>query len=238
MARYDTRRVATDTIAAPAHTNGRPAATPKRSRRRFLLGGGALAIALGVGVTLAQTRSAPAPTAPVVPERPAYDARGRIVPVSQARVATLVGGVVRGLPRQPGDRVEARDELARLEGPTGSTEVLSAPFAGTLLSLPANVGDSLLPGSLVAIVGDLSELRIETTDVDEYLIASLAPGQPVQIEVDALANRPLTGRVHSVSLLAQPGLGSRLHYPVLITLTQSDPSLRPSMTARLRFPRP
>src|SRR5688572_7790050 len=195
MARYDTRRMATDTIAVPVHTNGRAASTLRRSRRRLLLGGGALAIALGVGVTLARTGSAPAPTAPAVPQKPAYDARGRIVPVSQARVATLVGGIVRGLSRQPGDRVQPRDELARLEGPTGPTEVLSAPFAGTVLALPANVGDSLLPGSPVAIVGDLTELRIETTDVDEYLIASLAAGQPVAIEVDALADRPLTGRV-------------------------------------------
>jgi biotin carboxyl carrier protein len=229
--------VATERVAAPvdpARTNGRAAVPPARPRRRWLIGGGMLAVAVAAAVALAQPGSAP-PAAPAAPQRPAYDARGRIVPASQARVATMAGGVVRALPRQPGDRVQARDELARLEGTGGTTEVLSAPFAGTVLAVPPNVGDTLLPGAQVAVVGDLAELRVETTDVDEYLIASLAQGQPVEIAVDALADRTLTGRVHSVSLVAQPGTGSRMHYPVVVALTQGDPSLRPSMTARLKF---
>jgi biotin carboxyl carrier protein len=230
--------VVAERVAAPTdptRANGRTEIPRAPSRRRWLIGAGLLVVAIGAAVALLQPGSAPAPSAPAAPQRPAYDARGRIVPASQARVATMGGGVVRTLPRQPGDRVQARDELARLEGPGGTTEVLSSPFAGTVLAVPPNVGDSLLPGAPVAVVGDLSELRVETTDVDEYLIASLAQGQPVEIAVDALADRTLTGRVQSVSLVAQPGTGSRMHYPVVVALTQGDPSLRPSMTARLKF---
>jgi multidrug resistance efflux pump len=153
----------------------------------------------------------------------------------QARVATIQGGVVRDLPRPPGTRVQARDELARIEARDGSMEVLSAPYAGTVLSVPVQLGDTLLPGAQIAIVGDLSQLRVETTDVDEMLIGRLEVGKPVEMTVDALPGRTLNGRIQAISLIAQPGSGGRLHYPVTIALDRTDAGLRPSMTARLRF---
>jgi HlyD family secretion protein len=190
------------------------------------------ALVLGSG---AVSGPAETPAAQPAPVRLPYDARGRIVPALQARVATIRGGVVRELPRVAGARVAARDELARLEAADGSIEVLSAPYGGTVLTVPVQLGDTVAPGQQVAVVGDLRELRVETTDVDEYLINRVEIGQPVELTVDALPGRTLNGRVVAVSLVAQAGAGGRLHYPVTVTLDRSDPSLRPSMTARLRF---
>ena len=63
------------------------------------------------------------------------------------------------------------------------------------------------------------------------LAAAWIPG------VDALPGRTFSGRVNTVSLEAEPGTGSRLQYPVVITIDNQDAKLRPSMTAHLRFGR-
>jgi multidrug efflux pump subunit AcrA (membrane-fusion protein) len=150
-------------------------------------------------------------------------------------VATQQGGIVRWVLRQPGGQVAGGEQLGRILGPTGEVEVLSAPYAATLLDVPVQLGDTLLPGALVALIGDLSELRVQTTDVDEYLIASISVGLPVEISVDALPGRMFGGRVEMVSPGAEAGTGSRLQYPVVITVDNGDPALRPGMTAHLRF---
>jgi multidrug resistance efflux pump len=166
---------------------------------------------------------------------PRYDARGRIAPAAQARIATLQGGVVRSVARAPGEPVAARAELARLETPAGESEVLVAPFAGTVLAVPVQAGDSLMPGAEVALVGDLSALRVETTDVDEYLVGSLRLGQTIEVSVDALGSEVvLAGRVSGITLAAQPTGSGDLHYPVYVRLDRVDAGLRPGMTARLR----
>jgi hypothetical protein len=160
-----------------------------------------------------------------------------VVPASQARVATLQGGVVGPVRSAPGTSLGEREEIARVNGPSG-VEVLVAPFAGTLLALPVGTGDSLLPGATVAIVGDLSALRIETTDVDEFLVRELRIGQAAEAIVDALdAERPLAGTILSVTLVPQAGPRGDEHYPVVIGLDWRDPAMVPGMRARVRFSR-
>jgi multidrug efflux pump subunit AcrA (membrane-fusion protein) len=229
--------------AAPT-ANGSAAAPPpqpavepveRRPRRRWPLAAGAVVLVLLALRASGALAPAPAPTPVASPVRLPYDARGRVVPVLQARVAAIQGGVVRALLKPPGANVADREELARLETTGGAVEVLSAPYAGTVLAVPVRLGDTVPPGTVIAIVGDLSRLRVETTDVDEYLIGKLKIGQPVELSVDALPGQTLTGRVESVSLVAQAGTGSRLHYPVTVALDRADAALRASMTARLRF---
>jgi multidrug efflux pump subunit AcrA (membrane-fusion protein) len=222
--------------AAAPPSEPAPALPEDRPRRRlWLVGAAAVVVAVALLGATGAFSPAPAPTPIPGPVRLPYDARGRVVPVLQARVAAIQGGVVRALPRVPGQPVADREELARLETLGGAVEVLSAPYAGTMLAVPVRLGDTVSPGTVVAIVGDLSQLRVETTDVDEYLIGKLRIGQPVEIAVDALPGQSLNGRVESVSLVAQAGAGTRLHYPVTVALDRPDPALRASMTARLRF---
>ena len=225
----------------PLATDWAAAVAPRRRSRRWLIALGlAVVLALGAAALLGRGAAGPgaAATPAPAPTKVPYDARGKVVPATQARVVTLQGGVVRSLRGRPGTALTDREELARIETSTGGVEVLVAPFAGTLLSVPVQVGDGLLPGALVAVVGDLTALRVETTDVDEYQIASLRVGQPVEIAVDALGRpEPLTGRVAGITLLPQAAANGDQHYPVLVALDRADPALRPGMTARLRFGR-
>jgi membrane fusion protein (multidrug efflux system) len=153
---------------------------------------------------------------------------------AQARVGTLSGGAVLSLAVEAGDLLLDQQEIARVRGATG-TEVVVAPFGATVTSLLVNVGDTLAPGAIIATVGDLTRLQVETTEVDEFLIPCVQRGQSVVVLVDALRERELTGRVRSMALEPRLTTEGDEHYPVTIELASAPPDLRPGMSVRVRF---
>jgi biotin carboxyl carrier protein len=182
------------------------------------------------------TATAPASTAaPTVAAGARLIAHGVVAPVSQARVGTLGGGVLLGLSVAVGDSIDSQRELARVRGPL-DVEVLTAPFAGTVTGILAHTGDTLVPGAGVIMIADLSRLQVETTDVDEFLIGHVRPGQNVSLQIEALDRRELTGRVRTVALQPQSTPGGDQHYPVTIDLGGSVADLRPGMSVRITFP--
>lgn len=205
------------------------------SRRRTLLFVGVFAVlVIGIAASAAARagRSAPPPPAPTAAVT--LSAHGTIEPVAQATIATMNGGVVRSLSVKVGDTVHAQQEIAAISTPA-QTEILVAPWAGTVMGLSAHLGDTLMPGAAVATVGDLSRLQVETNDVDEYLISQIYPGQPVTMTVEALDGRKLTGTVDTVALVQQTSSAGVSNYPVVIRLDSGDPDLRPGMTVRIVF---
>jgi multidrug resistance efflux pump len=183
-------------------------------------------------------RSAAAPSAAPTPAAAApLIARGQILPARQARVGTQGGGVVQQLALSPGDQVPAQAPLAWVLGPTG-TEIITAPFGGTITNVLVHAGDTLMPGATVAVVADLRTLQVETSDVDEFLINKIAPRQRVQIRVDALDNLALTGIVTSVALLPQISAAGSAAYPVIIKLNDVPREIRAGMSVRVIVPDP
>src|SRR5579884_1665194 len=136
---------------------GRSARSVRRARWWLIAGGAMLLVAL---VLLDVGGAGWVPTAPTPQPSPTpvrYDARGRVAPVAQARVGTMQGGIVRSVP-SAGRSVVAGEEIARIESPAGGAETLLAPFGGTVLAVPVQVGDTVVPGAPVAVVGDLTRL--------------------------------------------------------------------------------
>jgi multidrug efflux pump subunit AcrA (membrane-fusion protein) len=228
--------------AQPAETPSPPPAPfPVRCRspwrRRLLLA--VVAVALLAGAGLAWISSTTPPTTPAAPVPTASSlrltARGQVRPIAQARIGTIQGGVVSQLAVDVGDTVGEQQEIARVRGPSGQIEVLTAPWHGTVTSLPVHVGDTVTPGTGVGTLGDLSRLQIETTDVDEYLIGYLFRGQHVGLTIDALDRRQFRGYVRTVSLQVEKNDSDDDHYPVIIDLTGPTAALRPGMTARVSF---
>jgi multidrug efflux pump subunit AcrA (membrane-fusion protein) len=162
-------------------------------------------------------------------------AHGVVAPVNQARVGTLGGGVLIGVSVAVGQTVGAQQELARVRGPQ-DVEVLTAPFAGTVTGLLMHTGDTLVPGASVVMIADLSRLQVETTDVDEFLIAHVRAGQNVSLQIEALDRREVTGRVGTVALQPQSSPGGDQQYPVTIDLGGQVAELRPGMSVRITFP--
>jgi multidrug efflux pump subunit AcrA (membrane-fusion protein) len=215
-----------------------PARGSRRPRWRLIAGGAALVLLLVAGIAIwRQTAGAPPPPAPTATPGPTFRSRGVIRPIAQARIGSASGGTVSGLSVREGDTVQSHQEIARVSGPSG-TEVLVAPWAGTITAVPVERGASVAPGGAVATIGDLSRLRVETTDVDEYLVDQIRRGQAVMLRVDALDQRTIQGFVRSVALEPQVGTAGFEHYPVVIDLVEVPPELRVGMTARVAFELP
>lgn len=107
---------------------------------------------------------------------------------------------------------------------------LSAPFAGTIASLPADEGDTVLATTTIAnlIEPDKMELKVQ---VDEIDIPGVKPGQRAIVKVDALPETTINGTVSYISLLPKKEAGVTL-FDVKITLDAADGiGLRGGMSA-------
>jgi multidrug efflux pump subunit AcrA (membrane-fusion protein) len=224
-------------VTAPAPP-ARPTVRGRRSSWRWAMLGLVVLVGVVVGLAFVQ-RIGPFQPPAVSPtiEAPAplkLLARGEVRPIGEARVGTLAGGIVHSLAVRVGDPVTEQQEIARIRT-ADSTEVLTAPWRGTVIGLPIHLGDTVTPGSLVAVIGDLRDLQVETNDVDEYVIAAIYPGQPVTVSVDALNRQELRGYVRTVSLYVLENEDGDDHYPVEIDLVGSTANLRPGMSVRVTF---
>jgi RND family efflux transporter MFP subunit len=107
--------------------------------------------------------------------------------------------------------------------------VLRAPFDGTVVSIDVLPGEVVQPGQIVATVGDLQRLRIETTDLSEREIARVHVGQTAQVTLDAFAV-PLRGSVTAIEPLAGRSEDGDVIYTVTIELQAQPKQLLWGMT--------
>jgi multidrug resistance efflux pump len=107
---------------------------------------------------------------------------------------------------------------------------LRAPFTGTVGDVQARVGELISPGVPVVTVGDLTTLRVETTDLDEIDVAQVHEGQVVTLTFDALQDQTFGGQVTRIDPMADPE-GGGVNYTVVIELDEVDPAVRWGMTA-------
>ncbi|HEX2986580.1 MAG TPA: efflux RND transporter periplasmic adaptor subunit, partial [Chloroflexota bacterium] len=169
---------------------------------------------LGIALWSAMSGSKTAPKT-VAPPPTTLSAHGTVVPIAQATVGTIGGGVVRSLAVKVGQTVNDHQLIAEVSSPT-QTETLVAPWGGTVIGLAVNRGDTLLPGAAVATIADLSGYQVQTTDVDEYLIGQIHPNQQVAMTVEALDGRRLDGAVDTVALAQQTSGAGVVNYPIVI----------------------
>ncbi len=104
------------------------------------------------------------------------------------------------------------------------------PFAGTVGAVNARVGELVVPGQSLITLGDLTTLRVETTDLDEIDVARVTVGQQADVTFDALPERVFIGRVVRISPMSEPGTGG-VNYTVVVELDELDPVIRWGMTA-------
>ena len=102
---------------------------------------------------------------------------------------------------------------------------LTAPFAGTVGNVYAREGELLAAGQTVLALGDLSSLRVETTDLSEVDVARVTVGQPVNVTFDALKGQTLQGRVTRIAPMSSASQGG-VNYTVIVELDQLDPALQ------------
>jgi len=116
---------------------------------------------------------------------------------------------------------------------------IRSPIDGTVTALnvergeTAIVGTMGIPGSVLMVVGDLSEMIAEV-EVAESEVVSLALGQAAEVTLDALPERPMRGRVTEIAASGSK-IGDVVKFMVKVTLDAPEADVRPGMTAKVEI---
>lgn len=171
-------------------------------------------------------------------------ALGRIeaIPNKQAAVSSRIPGRVVSLSVNPGENVEAGQELLRIEsrqpGNPPPVITLTAPIAGTVCEMDVRTGDPVEPDRRLMDVTDLHEL-VAVAKVFEHQAGLLTPGMQARIRVPAFpkdvfsgelvrlgteVNRE-SGTIDAVFRIANPELrlrpGMRAEFSILTSVRES-----------------
>lgn len=115
-----------------------------------------------------------------------------------------------------------------------SSYVITAPFDGVVMDVPAEVDEQVSPETRIVSVADTAFWMIETTDVTELEVVKLAVGQNVSFTADALPDVTMTGTVTEISgsSILQ---GGDVIYTVRIHVPYVDPRVKWGMTVEVTF---
>lgn len=112
---------------------------------------------------------------------------------------------------------------------------LTAPFAGTVASVPVRLGEVVSAGFPALILAEWNEgWQIETTDLTEQNVVAIKVGDPVLVTIDALPNQPLNGRVSNIASASELVRGDVTYVVTIDLLPHAGgvaASLRWGMTA-------
>jgi len=131
-------------------------------------------------------------------------------------------------------RVDATQAQLKAAEAAQDKLAIKAPFDGTLVALDLIVGESILPGQRVALVADLSEWVIETTDLTEMDVVKMEVGNKADVTPDALPDLTIGAKVETISQVFSEQ-GGDIVYTVRLTLDESDDQLRWGMTVQVEF---
>jgi len=149
------------------------------------------------------------------------------VAAAQAQVAQAelqLDQLLRGASEEDIAVAEAQVEQARIALQQAQRHLekahLTAPFAGVVTALHYDVGDLAVANALAISLADTSAYQIEVL-VDEVDIGRVAPGQRVEITLDAYPDVLLTGAVREVAPEGQVVQGV-VSFPVTVDLDMEN----------------
>lgn len=115
---------------------------------------------------------------------------------------------------------------------------IRAPFDAVVLTKNADIGDIITPigaattaRAAVITIADMDSYQVEA-DVADANIAQVKLGQPCEIQLDALPDTRLRGRVHMIVPTADRSKATVL---VKVAFLDKDPRILPEMSARVAF---
>lgn len=108
---------------------------------------------------------------------------------------------------------------------------LLAPFDGTITEVEIKNGDLVSAGDAAFRIDDLTSIYVDL-EISEYDLASLAVGQPVTLEFEAIPDKEYTGEVTEIGMIGSVSSGV-VNYPVIVRVTNADEDILPGMTAVL-----
>jgi len=116
---------------------------------------------------------------------------------------------------------------------TKSGYTLTAPFAGTVASVEATVGQQVSPGQVLVRIADITAWEFETSDLDESGIARIAVGDPATVTLDGIPGVEIPASVTHIGAFGESRQGG-IVYRVVVTPTGEVPDgVRWNMTATI-----
>lgn len=131
------------------------------------------------------------------------------------------------------DLARAQALLDSANATLASQSTLTAPFDGTIVSVDINPAETVVPGQVVIVLGDLSKYQIETTDLSERDVTRVQVGQSAKIFMEAL-NEEFTGKVTDVDRVSST-LGGDVVFKVTVELDQQPQGLLWGMSADVQI---
>jgi len=131
------------------------------------------------------------------------------------------------------DLVRAQALLDSAKATLLAQSTLTAPFAGTIVSVDIAPAETVVPGQVVIVLGDLSRYQIETTDLSERDVTRVQIGQPATVFIEALSDE-FTGKVTDVDRVSSI-LGGDVVYKVTVELDQQPQGLLWGMSADVQI---
>lgn len=110
---------------------------------------------------------------------------------------------------------------------------LVAPFDGTIISADVAPAETVVPGQVVIMLGDLSQYQIETTDLSERDVTRVRVGQPASVFIEAL-EKELTGKVVDIDRVSSM-LGGDVVFKVTVELDSQPEGLLWGMSADVQI---
>jgi HlyD family secretion protein len=129
----------------------------------------------------------------------------------------------------------ALEQLREARARAAEARRLYAPFDGTITSIAIREGEAVNPSLTAMTLADLSELRVETTDLSELYVTRVRPDMPVEVVIPGSGLPILQGRLSYVSPQGTVSAGGEATYRAIITLDRQEPALRWGMSAHLTF---
>jgi len=135
----------------------------------------------------------------------------------------------------PDDQKQLEGELEnakkQLEAARSALEdlELKAPFNGTTSRISVREGEWVNIGQNAMLLADLTQLQVDTTDLNEIDVARIKEGAPAEITFDALPDTKIQGVVERIA--ARSSEGSGVNYTVTISMQDRPEKLRWGMTA-------
>ena len=134
----------------------------------------------------------------------------------------------------------AENDVARMQALLDSAKAvlltqanLTAPFDGVVVSLNISPAETVIPGQVVIVVGDLTRFQIETTDLSERDINKIKTGGDAFVFIEALGSE-FNGKVTNVDQISST-LGGDVVYTVTIELNEQPDGLMWGMSADVQI---
>lgn len=115
---------------------------------------------------------------------------------------------------------------------------IRAPFDAVVLTKNADIGDIVTPlgaaanaKAAVVTIADMNSLEVEA-DVSESNLSQIRPGQPCEIQLDALPGQRFRGEIH---MLVPTADRSKATVMVKVRFIDKDRRILPEMSAKVAF---